>query len=118
MARKQRRISMSKFTVSNLAGAKLKEIRLSQGYKIHDIAVKLNKSDQQLFRYERGVNKIDLDTIINYLNILEIDFSSFFLELRLEMEMLKKNNSDTIQPSDLQNIKNSASFFNEKLRNY
>ncbi|QZY66675.1 helix-turn-helix transcriptional regulator (plasmid) [Providencia rettgeri] len=43
--------------------------------------MKLNKSDQQLFRYEKGVNKIDLDNIINYLEVLQVDINHFFSEL-------------------------------------
>lgn len=53
------------------------------------MAIKLNKSDQQLFRYEKGVNKIDLDTIINYLEVLQIDINHFFSELNSEIKRMK-----------------------------
>lgn len=96
---------MSKLTISNLAGTKLKALRLSQGYKIHDMAIKLKKSDQQLFRYERGVNKIDLDTIINYLDVLNIDISIFFSELYLEIEVLKENSDVHLNLPEPQNTK-------------
>ncbi|MEQ5204857.1 helix-turn-helix transcriptional regulator [Providencia rettgeri] len=64
--------------LSRLAGAKLKAERVSKGYKRHEIAQKLSKSDQQLFRYERGINKMDLDTLINYCHVLSIDIHDFF----------------------------------------
>lgn len=83
---------MKKSLISDLAGSKLKELRVSHGYKIHDMAIKLNKSDQQLFRYEKGVNKIDLDTIINYLEVLQIDINHFFSELYSEISKAKNHN--------------------------
>ncbi|MEY1483113.1 XRE family transcriptional regulator, partial [Escherichia coli] len=42
----------------------------------------INKSDQQLFRYERCVNKIDIDTLINSLIILDTDIALFFTRIR------------------------------------
>ncbi|WP_272691057.1 helix-turn-helix domain-containing protein [Providencia sp. PROV116] len=80
---------MKKSLISDLAARKLKELRVSHGYKVHDMAIKLNKSDQQLFRYEKGVNKIDLDTIINYLEVLQIDINHFFSELNSEIKRIK-----------------------------
>lgn len=80
---------MKKLLISDLAASKLKELRVSHGYKIHDMAIKLNKSDQQLFRYEKGVNKIDLDTIINYLEVLQVDINYFFSELNSEIKRMK-----------------------------
>lgn len=75
----------NKNAVSILAASKLKSLRISQGYKIHDIAQKLNKSDQQLFRYEHGINKIDLETIIHYLTILDYDLIDFFSAIHSEI---------------------------------
>lgn len=80
---------MKKLLISDLAASKLKELRVSHGYKIHDMAIKLNKSDQQIFRYEKGVNKIDLDTIINYLEVLQVDINHFFSELNSEIKRMK-----------------------------
>lgn len=80
---------MKNSLISDLAASKLKELRVSHGYKIHDMAIKLNKSDQQLFRYEKGVNKIDLDTIINYLEVLKIDINHFFSELYSEIKRIE-----------------------------
>ncbi|MEY0638418.1 hypothetical protein AB7315_22375, partial [Providencia manganoxydans] len=41
----------------------------------------INKSEQQLFRYERCVNKIDIDTLINSLIILDTDIALFFTRI-------------------------------------
>ena len=98
-------MSMSKLKISNLVGAKLKELRLAQGYKIHDMATKLNKTDQQLFRYERCINKIDLDTIVNYLEVLNVDISTFFLNLYSDIEKLKVSNDNLIYLSEQKKIK-------------
>ncbi|MEX9909027.1 helix-turn-helix domain-containing protein [Providencia rettgeri] len=64
-------------TLSALVGAKLKAERASQGYKRHDTRQKINKRDLQLFRYEHGINKIDLDTLINYCHALTLDIYDF-----------------------------------------
>ena len=71
-------------------GAKLKAERASQGYKRHDTRQKINKRDLQLFRYEHGINKIDLDTLINYCHALTLDIHDFLGELQAE-----KNHHDT-----------------------
>ncbi|MEY0017577.1 helix-turn-helix domain-containing protein [Providencia rettgeri] len=76
---------MPQSTITALAAAKLQALRVSQGYKRHEIAQRLNKSEQQLFRYERGINKIDLDTLINYCDVLSLDIRDFFGELHAEM---------------------------------
>lgn len=85
-----RNIKMNKFKISNLVGMKLKELRVLQGLKINDIAKRINKSDQQLFRYEKGINKIDIDTLFLYLDELNVDVPEFFLTLIFEMN--KENN--------------------------
>ncbi|WP_171742436.1 helix-turn-helix domain-containing protein, partial [Shigella sp. FC1967] len=34
---------------------------LNQGYTVFQLAKEIDISEQQLFRYERGVNRIDID---------------------------------------------------------
>lgn len=48
-----------------LAGKKLRELRLEQKYTAAEFARLAGiKSEQQLYRYERGMNKITIDTLI------------------------------------------------------
>ena len=66
-------------TVSLLIGRKIKSLRCSAGYTASEFA-KLTgcKSEQQLYRYERAVNKIDIDGLISMLKSLDVNVSHFF----------------------------------------
>nr|WP_051489878.1 helix-turn-helix transcriptional regulator [Providencia alcalifaciens] len=43
-------------------------------------------SAQQLYRYERGINKIDIDTLVSALKILRVDIKEFFNEVMWEIQ--------------------------------
>ncbi|EJF7713697.1 MULTISPECIES: helix-turn-helix domain-containing protein [Providencia] len=66
-------------TVSTLIGKKIKILRRNTGYTASGFA-RLSgcKSDQQLYRYERSVNKIDTNMLVSVLRTLNINTSSFF----------------------------------------
>ena len=69
-------------TYAVLAGQKLRKLRKKAGYTAGEFArLSKCKSEQQLYRYERGVNKIDLDVLISSLKVLDVDISLFFDEL-------------------------------------
>ncbi|GAB1440981.1 hypothetical protein MASR2M36_37660 [Providencia sp.] len=38
-------------------------------------------SEQQLFRYERGVNRIDIDCLVRVLKVLDVNMGEFFSEI-------------------------------------
>lgn len=59
--------------LSSIVGKELKKLRKEAGYNLGQFAKLINKSEQQLFRYGRCVNKIDIDTLINSLIILDTD---------------------------------------------
>ncbi|EPL9571170.1 helix-turn-helix domain-containing protein [Providencia rettgeri] len=69
-------------TVSTLIGKKIKTLRRNAGYTTSEFA-KLSgcTSEQQLYRYERGVNKIDIDTLISMLKTLNINAGVFFEQI-------------------------------------
>ena len=69
-------------TVSTLVGLKIKALRRDAGYTASEFTRLAGcKSEQQLYRYERGINKIDIDTLISYLKVLNINVGIFFEEL-------------------------------------
>ncbi|WP_273805007.1 helix-turn-helix domain-containing protein [Providencia rettgeri] len=73
-------IAKNRYTV--LVGKKIKELRLNAGYTTSKFARLINcKSEQQLYRYERGVNKIDLDTLVLALKVLNVDVGLFFEQI-------------------------------------
>lgn len=67
--------------ISVLAGQLLREYRTTAGYTVWQLAKKINRSEQQLFRYERGTNKVDLDTLFAALSELSIQPHAFFAQL-------------------------------------
>ena len=77
---------MSEFhSYSALAGCKLKQLRKEAGYTSAEFA-KLSgcKSSQQLYRYEKGAHKIDLDTLVSALKVLSVDIGIFMENLTKE----------------------------------
>lgn len=73
-------------TVSTLIGKKIKILRRNAGYPASEFA-RLSgcKSDQQLYRDVRGVNKIDTNMLVSVLRILNINISSFFEQIADEI---------------------------------
>ncbi|HHR6441680.1 TPA: helix-turn-helix domain-containing protein [Providencia alcalifaciens] len=67
-----------KFPVAYAVGQKIKSLRKSQGYTVFQLARECNISEQQLFRYERGVNRIDIDCLARVTKILDVNISDIF----------------------------------------
>lgn len=73
--------------IATMAGRKLKELRTSAGYTVPKFTQLIGcKSEQQLYRYERGINKIDLDTLIVALKLLNVSVGNFMDEVVSEVE--------------------------------
>ncbi len=71
----------SKYPVAYAVGQKIKSLRKSQGYTVFQWAKEINISEQQLFRYERGVKRIDIDCLVRVLEVLGVNFSGFLEEV-------------------------------------
>ncbi|MEY0976090.1 helix-turn-helix domain-containing protein [Providencia rettgeri] len=68
-----------------LAGKIIRELRRNAGYSRAEFTRLVGcKSEQQLYRYETGINKIDIDTLVLSLEVLNIDSHHFFERLRIE----------------------------------
>ncbi|MFP4816851.1 helix-turn-helix domain-containing protein [Providencia hangzhouensis] len=68
--------------ICSISGRRLKALRKAAGYTTSQFSLLLgNKSEQQLYRYECGVNKMDIDTLVSYLKVLHVDVASFFEQL-------------------------------------
>lgn len=72
--------------ISVTAGVKLKKLRIEAGYRVSEFAVQIQRSEQQLMRYESGVTKIDLGTLFLYLKALNANVCDFMQSLFLEYE--------------------------------
>lgn len=74
----------TKYPVACAVGQKIKSLRKSQGYTVFQLAKEIDISEQQLFRYERGVNRIDIDCLVNVLKILDVNMGDFFEDILKE----------------------------------
>lgn len=77
--------------ISTYCGAVIKKIRRECGMTGAELAKKLNISQQQMSRYERGINKISVDMLFNLSIALKVPFEKIIKYILLEME---KSNSD------------------------
>lgn len=71
----------TKYPVACAVGQKIKSLRKSQGYTVFQLAKEIDISEQQLFRYERGVNRIDIDCQVRVLKVLDVNMGEFFSEI-------------------------------------
>ncbi|EKT55331.1 helix-turn-helix domain-containing protein [Providencia burhodogranariea] len=65
-------LSLYKDKISKAIGQVIRENRLKRGMSGKELGDKLQISQQQVSRYERGVNQIDLPKFICLMKILEI----------------------------------------------
>ncbi|HEP0304346.1 MULTISPECIES: helix-turn-helix domain-containing protein [unclassified Providencia] len=85
--------------VSTHCGAVIKQIRRKYGMTATELAKKLNISQQQISRYERGINKISVDMLFNLSIALNVPFEKVIKHILFEME---KSNID--DPSMLRKL--------------
>lgn len=79
--------------ISTYCGTVIKQTRKECGMTGAELAKKLNVSQQQMSRYERGINKISVDLLFNLSIVLNIPFEKVIKHVLLEMEksILTKN---------------------------
>lgn len=69
-------------SMSKLVGLNLKKLRQGAGFTAFQFAKMAGiKSEQQLYRYERGVNKIGIDELVAALKVLNFNIGEFFEQL-------------------------------------
>lgn len=66
------------YLVSRIIGRKITSYRKMNGMSLSDIARIINVSEQQQSRYERGINRINLDRLNQYAEIFKVDLIDFF----------------------------------------
>ncbi len=78
-------------TISMLIGKKIKSLRSNAGYTASQFARLTGcKSEQQLYRYERAINKIDIDTLVLMLKKLDVSICVFFDQIIDEATEIQK----------------------------
>lgn len=65
------------YPISRIIGKKITYYRKMNGMSLCDISKMIHVSEQQQSRYERGVNRINLDRLQQYARIFSIDLIDF-----------------------------------------
>lgn len=67
--------------VTIIVGRKVRELRCHNNLTTLELANLIGVSQQQMSRYERGVNKICVDTIYRLSKVLKCEIGFFFTEV-------------------------------------
>ena len=79
------------YPVSRIIGNKITYYRKMKGMSLHELAIIVGVSEQQQSRYERGINRINLDRLNEYANIFGVELAHFFiLNEKENQEILNK----------------------------
>ena len=71
-------------SISSQVGLELKRLRVEAGLTAFELAKTSGiKSEQQLYRYEKGVNKIGISELVAALKVMNVNIGSFFDKLDL-----------------------------------
>ncbi|WP_272662748.1 helix-turn-helix domain-containing protein [Providencia sp. PROV111] len=81
----------SNIDISILISNELKKLREKTGLTTKEFTEIIKKNSQQLYRYEKGVNRIDIDTVIIYLRALDVLPIDFFEEIDQKIGLTKSN---------------------------
>lgn len=64
------------YPISTMVGSKVIYYRKMNGVTLKELANTIGVSEQQQSRYERGINRINLDRLGQYANYFNIDIQS------------------------------------------
>ncbi|EFB72955.1 Helix-turn-helix domain [Providencia rustigianii] len=63
------------YPISKLVGDRILYYRKIQGASLLDVSIVIGISEQQQSRYERGINRISLDRLAQYVSYFSVDFN-------------------------------------------
>lgn len=84
---------MAKLSVSDidrLIGKRIQQKRKEKGYSAFELSEKIGIAQQQLSRYERGENKINVSHLVEIAVILETEIGWFFIDCISELPAIGK----------------------------
>lgn len=74
-------------------GNLIKKLRRNKGISGAELAEKLNVSQQQISRYERGITKLNIEKLIELKIHLDLDLSNLTSEIEKEISYINDNGS-------------------------
>ncbi|WP_272524367.1 helix-turn-helix domain-containing protein [Providencia sp. PROV216] len=82
------------YPISRIIGNKITYYRKMKGMTLESLSKIIGVSEQQQSRYERGINRINIDRLYHYSKIFEIDIIAFLFSIlgrSMRLSMQKKN---------------------------
>nr|WP_314267056.1 helix-turn-helix transcriptional regulator [uncultured Moellerella sp.] len=68
---------------SKIVGQRIKQLRKNKQLTIEQVGRMVGVSEQQQSRYERGINRIDVEKLFLFSQLFEVDITSFFTKDKL-----------------------------------
>lgn len=75
---------VARYPIAKIVGSRIKKLRREYGLTGAEVAVVLNVSQQQLSRYERGVNRIDIDSLVIIADFLKVSVHYFLEDINVD----------------------------------
>ncbi|CAB5542905.1 helix-turn-helix domain-containing protein [Providencia hangzhouensis] len=69
----------SHYPISKIIGNKITYYRKMKGMTLENLSKVVGVSEQQQSRYERGINRINVDRLYQYAKIFDINIIDFFV---------------------------------------
>ncbi|MBO1929170.1 helix-turn-helix domain-containing protein [Providencia hangzhouensis] len=82
------------YPISKIIGNKITYYRKMKGMTLENLSNIVGVSEQQQSRYERGINRINIDRLYHYSKIFEIDIMAFLFSIlgrSMRLSIQKKN---------------------------
>lgn len=77
------------YPISRIIGNKITYYRKMKGMTLESLSKIIGVSEQQQSRYERGINRINIDRLNQYAKVFKIDIVDFFIFNSSEISDIK-----------------------------
>lgn len=67
--------------INKRIGRKLYEARIAAGFSLNDLGQKIGVTGQQLFKYERGTNQINISRLLKVIEVLSLSLDYFLKDI-------------------------------------
>ncbi|HEC8327917.1 TPA: helix-turn-helix transcriptional regulator [Providencia rettgeri] len=84
----------SHYPISKIIGNKITYYRKMKGMTLDSLSKVVGVSEQQQSRYERGINRINIDRLYQYAKIFDINLIDFFVFNKNELNEIKISSTD------------------------
>ncbi|MEY0016099.1 helix-turn-helix domain-containing protein [Providencia rettgeri] len=83
----------ARYPIAKIVGSRIKKLRREYGLTETEVAMALNVSQQQFSRYERGINRIDIDSLVMIADFLKVSVHYFLEDIEQSNSWTSEYNS-------------------------